>query len=315
LRVVLAVACLIMLLSAAPAVADEVVRESGMAAATAAATPDAFSDIAADPRKPEIILVAGRRILQGCGDGTFKPNGTVTEKDFLGILDRLIVACPAMTKPNCEFKNPDQVITRLRAVIVLIRAVAEKDALDSIADPKITLARFVDMDRIPDWGRKQAAFAIEKGYMRVETKFRPDDPITRSELAEILARCLTPSALQPNQPDAKYTGLVVDCTQIDLCRSMSPALISEDGTQIYPDTKHLPSIEFMEDQGLVSYVTDLANSKRCGQKPLTVTAVKTAGAAKHIAVVSDADRDAIMEAEKECHFFANWNVTFLMPAK
>jgi hypothetical protein len=274
-----------------------------------------FSDIPTDPRKPEITLVAGRRILQGYPDGTFRPAGTVSERDFAGILDRLIVACPAMAKPSFEMKDPEQAISRLRAVIVIVRAAAEKDALDSVTDPKAVFSKCSDYDKIPDWGRKQAAFAVGKGYMRIESQFRPDDPITRSELAEILARCLPPNALHPNQPEAKYTGLGVDCTEIGLARSMSPWLVSEDGTRIYPDPKHLPSIEFIEDQGLVSYVTDIANSKRAGNKPLEVKAVKACGAANQTAVVSDADRDAILAAEQDSHFFANWNVTFLMPPK
>lgn len=274
-----------------------------------------FSDIQTDPRKPEITLVAGKRILQGYPDGTFRPKGTVTERDFAGIMDRLMVACPAMTKPSFELKSPEQLMTRLRAVIVVIRAAAEKGAIESITDPKAALAKCTDYDKIPDWARKQAAFAVDKGYMRIETQFRPDDPITRAELAEIIARCVPPTPLHPNQPEAKYTGLVVDCTEIGLKRSMSPALVSEDGTQIYPDPKHLPPLEFIEDQGLVSYVSDIANSKRAGDKPFEVKAVSVSGAAKQIAVVSDADRDAILAAEQDSHFFANWNVTFLLAPK
>lgn len=282
-----------------------------------AATADepSFTDIENDPRKPEIGLVAARRILQGYPDGTFKPKATVNERDFMGIMDRLMVACPTMTKPAFDLKTPDLPITRLRAVTVVIRAAAEKGAVEAIGDPKAALGKCSDYDQVPEWGRKQAAFAVGKGYMRVESQFRPSDPISRAELAELLARCLSPSPMHNNPPDTKYTGLVVDCTGLKLARSMSPGLISEDGTKIYPDPKHLPSIDFMEEQGLVSYVTSIMDSKRTGERPFTVKATKVDGTASQIAVVSDSDRDALLAAEQEAHFFANWNVTFLLDPK
>jgi hypothetical protein len=96
---------------------------------------------------------------------------------------------------------------------------------------------------------------------------------------------------------------------------MSPCIVSEDGTRIYPDPTHLPTIDFLEDRGLVSYVSDIASSSRVGDRPLEITAVRADGSGKHTVVVSDADRDTILAAEREGHFLANWNVTFLMPPK
>lgn len=281
----------------------------------AAVSAPLFSDIENDPRKQQITLVAGRRILQGYPDGTFRPSGTIVERDFAGVVDRLIVACPSMAKPVFETKNPDEPMTRLRAVTVLMRAAADKKSVESVPAPKEVLSKFSDLDKIPEWGRKQLAYAVYCGYMRLETEFRPSDPITRSELAELIVHSIPSSALHSSQCDAMCTGLIVDCRGLQVARSMCPPIVSEDGTRIYPDMTRLPSIDFLEDQGLVSYSQNAAECKRAGDKPMEAKALRVEGPARHTVVVSDADRDAILAAEKESHFLANWNVVFLVDPK
>ena len=261
----------------------------------------------------EELTAAG--IIQGYPDGTFRPHGMVLERDFAGVLDRLIVACPSMTKSDFKVTDPLKPMTRLRAVTVIIRSAADKAAVEAITDPKAALSQCSDRDKIPAWGLKHAAYAVNRGYLSSESQFRPNDCITRSEFAGILARCLAAETPPSSRPGAGYTGLVVDCRGAGAKRCMSPCIVSEDGTRVYPDLGHLPPINFLEDRGLVSYVTDAAKSTRAGERPLEVKALRVDGAGKQMVVVSDADRDTILAAEKEGQFLANWNVVLVVDPK
>ncbi|MDO8684521.1 MAG: S-layer homology domain-containing protein [Armatimonadota bacterium] len=288
-----------------------------------------FSDIQADPRQSSIERVAELRILQGYPDGTFRANLTVNEEEFERTLDRLAVACPDIKKPDFSVKSPKEAVTRVRAVVAIMRGAADATAVDSIAEPAQFLSCFSDYREIPAWAVKYVAFAVDRGYMQVESKFRPSDHITRSELAGILARCLSPVASTKTVVETvtvtavagvtniggDVTGLIVDCRGLGLKRCMSPSIVSENGERVYPDPKNLPSINYIETHGLASYVSDIANAKRLGSTPLEVKAVRVEGVAHQIAVISDSDRELIVSENRKSKFLAKYNVTFLIDPK
>lgn len=89
-----------------------------------------------------------------------------------------------------EFK-PDRGITREEMAVVLVRVLGLEARLESIAD-----ASFTDSDKIGDWSKKAVALMVEmqifKGYD--DGSFRPQNTISREELAAVLARALTKSA-------------------------------------------------------------------------------------------------------------------------
>jgi len=285
-------------------------RFAGRPRADLEAPEPVFRDIGQDPNRLKILRVARFKILRGYPDGTFRPNGPITEKDFTAVVERLLVTNPNLHKPVFETKSPKQPMNRVRAITVVVRSVADEPAIDLISEPERLLASYGDSGQIPRWGVRYAAFAIDHGYLDVEQRFRPLDPITRSELADLLARCLP---LEGPGPEAKgYTGLVVDCRGLGIERSMNPKIVSEDGTQVYPDSKNLPPIEVILERGIVSYVRNVADSPRAGERPLEIKAVGVQGAAHDIAVIANADRDLILQEEPKGHFVADWRVTFLI---
>ncbi|MCL5104552.1 MAG: S-layer homology domain-containing protein [Armatimonadetes bacterium] len=282
-------------------------------------------DIDGDSRRLEIERVIDRRIMQPFPDGNFRPADPVNEESFAKVLERLLIACPNMSKTDFKADKPKQGLSRIRAIMLIVRSAADKLAMESVSDTDSILARYGDTKSIPVWGVKCIAFAVDHGYVEAEPNLRPMDPITRSELAGVLAKCLAPTGAptapttptQPTDPTDRvvtdgYTGLLVDCRGLGLRRCMSPAITSEGGDNVYPDPKKLPTIEFMEDHGIAGFVTDIANAKRTGSRPLEVKAVRVDGNARNIAVISDSDGETILAEEQKSHFLAGWNVTFLM---
>lgn len=327
LRVAVVVSVVLMLgiqVAAAPASsARQVVAQATLEPAT-------FADVSGDPNEDAIARVARLRVLQGYPDGSFHPTRTVTEGEFAKVIDRLLVACPTMRKTAMDAAKPNQPVTRLRAVAVLMRNAADQTLIDSMSEPDQFLEGFSDAKEIPAWASKLIAFAVARGYISDSAKFRPADPISRSELAGIMARCV-PADSMPKTAVAGVavsvapvdvadaagdrTGLVIDCRGMGIQRCMAPQVVTESGEVVYPDRKNLPSVDYMEETGMASYVCDLSNAKRAGSNPIVVKALSVAGAAKQTAVIADADGKSILAEERGGKFLAKYKVTFLMDPK
>ena len=273
-------------------------------------------DIDQDANKADIVQVITARIMLGYSDGTFRPNGKVNEGSFAKIVERTLLVCSAASDASFSVRNPDLNITRIRAVAVVLRSVASQNGIDGVRDPAERLAPFSDAGSVPAWAQKYAVYAAGIGLLNSDQAIRPNEPITRSELAAMLARSLTWYAAGKPEPAALkkpviYTSLVVDCRGFDVNRSMCPEIRTEAGDVFYPDYKNPPSVDFVEDCGLVAYAQELSGTKRSGSTPLVVKAVGIAGTANQAAIVSDEDRELILAAEKSGHFLAKWNVVFL----
>ncbi len=85
--------------------------------------------------------------------------------------------------------GPDNVITRVEAVAILVRALN----LDTKGESELT--GFVDSGDIPAWARGSAAAAVRAGLVKGATvegglAFSPNSPVTRVELASIIARII-----------------------------------------------------------------------------------------------------------------------------
>jgi methionine-rich copper-binding protein CopC len=119
--------------------------------------------------------------------------GTVTFTDLEGHWSKdisLKLAEQGLIKgyPDNTF-GPDNVITRVEAVAILVRALK----LDTKGESE--LAGFVDSGEIPAWARGSAAAAVRAGLVKGATvegglAFRPNSPVTRVELASIIARII-----------------------------------------------------------------------------------------------------------------------------
>ncbi len=270
-----------------------------------------FKDIDKSPYKDAILTVAKFKILQGNPDGTFKPDKSLIEGEFLKVVERLVAAAPSLQQPQFTKSDPKTPVARVRAILCITRCASDADLIDAIKDPDQVVAGFADAKDIPAWGVKYVAYAVRKDFMPAEGKFRPKELITRAELAGLLAKML-PSTVQeaadPNVP----TGLIIDCREVGLKRSLNPLLIDEDGTKLYPDLKHMPSYDFIEAKGLIGYTTSPEKTERAGANPLILQAVSAGGPAKAWAVISNTCRDAMLEAEKKAHFLLDWKVVFLV---
>ncbi len=118
--------------------------------AQAAGVSGPFKDIAGHWAKEAIQSAVESGWVSGYGDGTFRPDATITRAEFVAMIAR---------------------------------------AFDFAAKGGMTL-NFVDTDAIPDWARPYIAEAEQAGMIKgyEDGSFRPDRLISRAEMAVIIMR-------------------------------------------------------------------------------------------------------------------------------
>ncbi|WP_158543902.1 polysaccharide lyase family 8 super-sandwich domain-containing protein [Cohnella sp. OV330] len=132
-------------------------------------TPDVpgreFSDIAGHWAQASIMEAAKKGIITGYPDGSFRPYRTVTRAEF---------------------------------AVMLVKALKLQN--------EASVLSFKDADRIGQWARTAVAQAVSMGLIQGDANdsFRPDAPMTRSEMAVMLARALNLA------PDASSAGFADD---------------------------------------------------------------------------------------------------------
>lgn len=111
--------------------------------------------------------------------------------------------------------------------------------------------------------------------------------------------------------DGNFTGLIIDCRELNLQPVMSPTIKNENEETIYGD-KNLDYDKIVE-KGMAAYVTDLDDSvtERAGKNPLVIkaTSLKNFNSSP---VVSTADSNRILIENKSSKFLDDLNVVFLM---
>lgn len=271
-----------------------------------------LKDVAQDPHQDAIIEIVNRRIMQGFSDGTFRPNAPVSEEALRKIMERLLVVCPGTSNTSFATNNPNQEVSRIRAMVAILRYLVDPAEIEAISDAAAGLAQITDSTSIPAWGLKYAAFAANNGMAATKEKLRAMEPITRSDLSELIAKGIAWNAAHPIKKTVIYSSLVIDCRGLGLVRSMCPEIRDESGAILYPDAKNAPSVDWVETNGLVAYAHELTDSKRSGATPLVIKAVDVAGTGKQAAVISDEDKEQILAEEKTSKFLSKWNIVFLM---
>lgn len=108
-----------------------------------------------------------------------------------------------------------------------------------------------------------------------------------------------------------YTGLIVDCREMELQPVMSPTIQNETGDTIYGD-KNLDYDKIIE-FGMVSYATEIDDvvTDRAGKNPLVVKAVELKKFSSS-PVLTDADANRILIENKVNSFLDKLNVVFMM---
>ena len=130
-----------------------------------------FSDDDCREHEPYIEYVAAERIMQGCGDGRFCPDDTITRKQTAAFLYRAALILEAF---------PGQVSW------ILPNEITDGDSEELY--------------------QHYAEWAVEQKIMRAPGgEFNPDGMVTRAEMAEMIA-----SIFDLITPDAKVQGLFAD---------------------------------------------------------------------------------------------------------
>ncbi|MUG88779.1 hypothetical protein GNP92_20745 [Paenibacillus timonensis] len=125
-----------------------------------------FTDIVGHWAQNAILSAAGMKLVSGYPDGTFKPNATITRAEF---------------------------------TVMLAKALKLEGA--GSATP------FTDEAKIGGWAKKEIANAVEAGIVSgyADGSFRPNERITRAEMAAISAR-----ALKLSTEEGTMTGFADD---------------------------------------------------------------------------------------------------------
>jgi hypothetical protein len=168
-----------------------------------------------------IASLASKKVFEGYEDGSFKPRNAISRIEaitaavrLMGLRDQAESSAEMQTK--LTFKDANQVASwavgyvavalendlfnendnsvqpqksadRLWATVLLVKALK----LDSEAKAKMnTPLTFKDADKIPAGSRGYVAVAIEKGLIDgfEDNTFRPNEPVTRAQLAALLDR-------------------------------------------------------------------------------------------------------------------------------
>ena len=115
---------------------------------------------------------------------------------------------------------------------------------------------------------------------------------------------ITPTSMSTGN----FTGLVVDCSGLELRPAMSPVIYDDNGTPIYGH-RNLDSKKVIS-KGMASYTTaDTANFARAGANPLVVRAVAVDRMANPVIAAADAQR--ILAANNATHFLDDCAVVFV----
>ncbi len=173
--------------------------------------------------------------INGIGNGTYKPDGTMTRAQFAAILNRMLrytaessdiskysdVSASAwyrsdmakaleagyMSGTSDETMSPETAVTREQAFVMIARILG-LDTSDTSS-----LEAFSDAAEISDWAKGSAAALVKAGYVSGDDnkKINPKKPMTRAEGVTILSRSKT--ALDEHKvitkgvyTDGVYTG-------------------------------------------------------------------------------------------------------------
>lgn len=115
-------------------------------------------------------------------------------------------------------------------------------------------------------------------------------------------------------PDgATYTGLVVDCRELDVVACMSPKLFDTRGKEVYGTLKVSP--DYAIEPGIVGYPRSMEaalRSPRAGDRPLRVRAVRCADDHHFFPVIRREDAERIRDANQHDKFLERTAVVFVV---
>lgn len=183
-----------------------------------------FSDLTAADSKAAVEALAARGVISGMGDGTFRPQKTMTRAEFCTIITRGLGLQPQITSVFSDVPAdkwyagyigtahslgivngvgqgrfaPEATITRQEAAAMVSRAarLCGMDTAMDAASVSRRLAQMSDQAAIDGWARESMAFCYERGLLdQAELKAEPKRAILRHEIAQILFNLLQAAQL------------------------------------------------------------------------------------------------------------------------
>ncbi len=179
-----------------------------------------FPDIQAHPNQKAIEDLAARSIIAGKSNGSFDPDGNMTRAEFAAIVVKSLGLTP---KADSHFTDvsadawyagfvgaahqagivtgvgdgsrfhPEGTISRQEAGVMVARA-AKLCGMDPSADNMAVrdlLAPFRDYVTVAEWARESLAFCYREKILEDNAlDIRPNDPIRRCEIAQMLFQLL-----------------------------------------------------------------------------------------------------------------------------
>jgi len=179
------------------------------AAATKSAGTSKFTDISKHWASNEINKWSSKGLVTGYGDGSFKPDATITRAEFVVMISRVFgytvqtqisfkdvkasdwysgalskaVAAGIVSGYDNNTFGPVSPITRQEAAVIIARA------FDLVAQDVNYASRFNDANRIANWSKNAISAMAEGGYVsgRGNGAFEPEASITRAETVKMLS--------------------------------------------------------------------------------------------------------------------------------
>jgi hypothetical protein len=136
-----------------------------------------FTDIAESYENRETLgFLAALGYVNGFADGTFKPEGFITQGQLLTLLSRI-------AKTPYPLKGLSKHVTRAEAVAMILRFAGLEEPKYIYEDP------FADI-KTRHWAARAITAAKNEGYLKYikGKRFRPNQKITRLEIINILAK-------------------------------------------------------------------------------------------------------------------------------
>jgi TolB-like protein len=306
----------------------------------ATVVPDSRDDAAPNPQDPgaadrnsaanDTPSTTDNAPAAGVGSVNYgAPNTVVTEQDLAGVTRQ--IGGPSGTYFFTP-ERPSAPVTRLRALAVLVKVLAPTPSVVSYRSAPLSHLT-PDAGSLPFWGRLYVASAVEHGLWPANRVVHGAEPATWAFVRAIVARAprrhrsvtvlvaqarqdvsqrVRPSValniVREEEDRTGYSGLVIDAHDLPVQRAMSVRILDEDGRVVYPVHGHIPDIDWLEDNGLVSYHYNGSDLPRAGRKPLYVRALRVSG---DDFVVSSESADRILEENRRTQFLWKWNVCIL----
>ncbi len=262
-------------------------------------------------------------------------NETVTEEDMA----RITRAISQNGEGIFTVQHPGEVVTRVRALVGLMRAVLPLSRRALLAEASEVVMPTPDTSSVPFWALPYLQVAVSRSFFPSDRNLAPFHPATWTFVKRFLERwsgtpigsgqgetgispqamqvpippvIIPPAAVQP-APPAPYTGpitgLVLDVRGLGANRYMSLQVVDQQGNLVYPRPSHMPSPDYVEQNGTAHYVHHVGAATHVGEHPLVVHAIS---AHNDVVMISDADAQRILAANQSDHFLWFWHVCMVM---